>query len=70
MMINGGTGPVLAFTAVLYNLSETLGVPFLTLNAWTGIWVGLYMALAAVFGMNKYIMYCTQIGRASCRERV
>lgn len=60
MMINGGTGPVLAFTAVLYNLSETLGVPFLTLNAWTGIWVGLYMALAAVFGMNKYIMYCTR----------
>jgi len=60
MMINGGTGPVLAFTAVLYNLSETLEVPFLTLNAWTGIWVGLYMALAAVFGTNKYIMYCTR----------
>ena len=60
MMINGGTGPVLAFTAVLYNLSETLEVPFLTLNAWTGIWVGLYMLLAAVFGLNKYIMYCTR----------
>lgn len=60
MMINGGTGPVLAFTAVLYNLSETLEVPFLTLNAWTGIWVGLYMVLAAVFGLNKYIMYCTR----------
>jgi len=35
-------------------------VPFLTLNAWTGIWVGLYMALAAVFGTNKYIMCCSR----------
>ena len=60
MMINGGTGPVLAFTAVLFNLSETLDVPFLTLNAWTGIWVGLYMAIAAVFGLNKYILLCTR----------
>jgi len=60
MMINGGTGPVLAFTAVLYNLSKTLDVPFLTLNAWTGIWVGLYMLIAAVFGLNRYIMYCTR----------
>lgn len=60
MMINGGTGPVLAFTAVLYNLSTTLGVPFLTLNAWTGLWVGLYMLIAALFGVNRYIMYCTR----------
>ncbi len=45
---------------MLYNLSETLAVPFLTLNAWTGIWVGLYMVLAAVFGLNKYILYCTR----------
>ena len=35
-------------------------MPFLTLNAWTGIWVGLYMAVAAVFGVNKYIMYRTR----------
>lgn len=60
MMINGGTGPVLAFTAVLYNLSKTMEVPFLTLNAWTGLWVGLYMMIAAVFGLNKYILLCTR----------
>lgn len=38
-MINGGTGPVLAFSGVLYKLAETIGVPFLTFNAWVGLWV-------------------------------
>jgi len=37
MMINGGTGPVLAFTAIIYNMSEAMDVPFLTFNCWVGI---------------------------------
>lgn len=43
MMINGGTGPVLAFTEILYKMSESMDVPFLTLNACIGIWVCIYM---------------------------
>jgi HCO3- transporter family len=39
VMINGGTGPVLAFSGVLYKLSESIGVPFLTFSAWVGLWV-------------------------------
>ena len=38
-MINGGTGPVLAFSGVLYKMSESMDVPFLTFNAWVGLWV-------------------------------
>ena len=33
MMINGGTGPVLAFSEIIYKLSVSMDVPFLTFNA-------------------------------------
>lgn len=60
IMINGGTGPVLAFAGVLYKLSESLGVPFLTFNAWVGLWVALYMVLAALFDLNRIIKHATR----------
>lgn len=60
MMINGGTGPVLYFTAVVYKLSESMDVPFLPFRAWIGIWVGIYMLLAAIFDLNRYIHYATR----------
>ena len=60
MMINGGTGPVLAFANVIYELSVSLEVPFLTLNAWVGIWVGVYMLVAALVDLNRFIHMCTR----------
>eukprot|EP00588_Corethron_pennatum_P005679 CAMPEP_0194297832 /NCGR_PEP_ID=MMETSP0169-20130528/59831_1 /TAXON_ID=218684 /ORGANISM="Corethron pennatum, Strain L29A3" /LENGTH=599 /DNA_ID=CAMNT_0039047751 /DNA_START=60 /DNA_END=1859 /DNA_ORIENTATION=+ len=60
IMINGGTGPVLAFAGVLYKLSKTLDVPFLTFNAWVGLWVTLYMFIAAFFDLNKLMKYATR----------
>ena len=49
LTIIGSTGPVLAFTSVLYGLSTKLGVPFLPLYAWTGLWSSLYLFLGAYF---------------------
>lgn len=60
MMINGATGPVLTFQAVTYELSNTLGVPFLTFNAWIGLWVAAYMLLAAFVDLNRFIKYATR----------
>jgi len=60
MMINGGTGPVLAFSGVLYSLSKTMDVPFLTFNAWVGLWVALYLCIAAFVNLNKIIQYATR----------
>ena len=60
MMINGGTGPVLAFTAVLYEVSITLDVPFLTFRAWIGAWVCLYMVIAAFADLNRFMHYATR----------
>ena len=59
-MINGATGPALTFQAVTYELSNTLGVPFLTFNAWIGLWVAAYMVLAAFVDLNRFIKYATR----------
>lgn len=60
IMINGGTGPVLAFTGVIYKMSESMEIPFLPLNAWIGIWVGIYMFFAAFFDLNRFMHYATR----------
>ena len=60
MMINGGTGPVLTFQAVTYELSKNIDVPFLSFNAWIGLWVAFYMVLSAVFDLNRFILYATR----------
>jgi len=60
MMINGGTGPVLAFSGVLYQLSETLDVPFLTFSAWVGLWTGVLLFIAALVDLNRYMHLATR----------
>jgi len=60
IMINGGTGPVLAFSGVLFKLSKSMDVPFLTFNAWVGLWVSFYMFIGAATNLNKIIQYATR----------
>jgi len=60
IMINGGTGPILAFSGVLYKLSYMLDVPFLTLSAWTGLWVTAFTIIAAFTNLNRYILLATR----------
>jgi hypothetical protein len=45
---------------VCYQLSSSLGVPFLTFNAWVGIWVGVYLLLAAFVDLNRILKYATR----------
>jgi len=60
MCINGGTGPVLTFQTICFQLADSLGVPFLTFNAWVGIWVGVYLILAAFVDLNRILKYATR----------
>lgn len=60
MMINGGTGPVLTFQAVTYELAKSQDIPFLPFNAWVGLWVAFYMLLAGFFDLNRFIKYATR----------
>jgi hypothetical protein len=57
---NGGTGPVLAFTEIIFKMSQSLDVPFLTFNAWIGLWVAFFMLLAAFGSLNRIIRYATR----------
>ena len=59
-MINGGTGPVLAFVAVLYKLSDSLGVPFMPFYAWTGLWIMVYCLIGGFMNINKMIKHATR----------
>ena len=59
-MINGGTGPVLTFQAVCYELAKNMDIPFLSFNAWVGIWVAVYMIFAGFFDLNRFIKYATR----------
>ena len=59
-MINGGTGPVLAFTTVLVDVAKKMDVNFLTLNAWTGLWTAGFLVLAAFVDLNKLMKHATR----------
>ena len=41
-------------------MSKSLDVPFLTFNAWVGIWVAFYMVLAAFGSLNRILRYATR----------
>jgi hypothetical protein len=58
--IIGSTGPVLAFTTVIYSMSESLDVPFLTFYAWISIWLFAYVSLAAFFDLTRYVRLATR----------
>jgi hypothetical protein len=61
-MINGGTGPVLTFQSVVFELAKSLDIPFLSLSAWAGIWIAFYiMLLAACMDLNRIIKYATRL---------
>ena len=60
LTILGGTGPLLVFTAVLYELCNRIGQPFLPVYAWVGLWTGLFTVLAAVTNASAWIRYCTR----------
>mmetsp|Transcript_14247 Transcript_14247/g.37737 ORF Transcript_14247/g.37737 Transcript_14247/m.37737 type:complete len:569 (+) Transcript_14247:111-1817(+) len=60
LTIIGSTGPVLAFTSVLYGLSTKLGVPFLPLYAWTGLWSSLYLFLGSLFSTSNGVTLLTR----------
>mmetsp|Transcript_823 Transcript_823/g.2356 ORF Transcript_823/g.2356 Transcript_823/m.2356 type:complete len:633 (-) Transcript_823:238-2136(-) len=60
MMINGGTGPVLALQTVIFQLSKSMDIPFLTINAWTGLWICALLCLAAFVDLNRMVKHLTR----------
>lgn len=58
--IIGSTGPVLAFTLVLYRTAQSLGLSFLPLYSWVGIWTSLILLLSSVTSFSNLVNYFTR----------
>lgn len=60
LVILGGTGPLLVFTAVLYTECKRLGLPFLPTYAWVGLWTGAITIVLGLAGTSRWIHYFTR----------
>ncbi|QDZ18435.1 bicarbonate transporter [Chloropicon primus] len=59
--IIGSTGPVLAFTAIMYSTCQQMALPFLSTYAWVGLWTSGILGLCAVTSTsNLVIRYLTR----------
>jgi hypothetical protein len=56
----GSTGPVLAFVATLASLANKMGLPFLPLYAWTGLWTSLILFVSSVTSASSLVKYLTR----------
>jgi mannitol/fructose-specific phosphotransferase system IIA component (Ntr-type) len=60
LVILGGTGPNLVFTAILYQLCRQMEVPFLETYVWVGLWTALFLIILAVTDASCLIRYFTR----------
>lgn len=60
LTILGGTGPIVIFTALLYQTSNDLGIEFLPVYAWVGVWSGLLLMLLAVTDASALMRFFTR----------
>ena len=60
MTIIGSTGPVLAFTTILYSVSQQMGLPFFPVYAWTGLWSAGMLGVCALTSASNLVRYLTR----------
>jgi len=60
LTILAGTGPLLIFTGLLYQLCVWLELPFLSVYAWTGFWTGALLLAIAIGNACKLIRLLTR----------
>ena len=60
LVILGGTGPLLVFTAILYRLCSDLSLPFLPCYGWVGLWSAAFVILLSVTDASCLMRYFTR----------
>ncbi|MEK6239078.1 MAG: sodium bicarbonate transporter family protein, partial [Planctomycetales bacterium] len=60
LIILGGTGPLLVFTAILFRLCGDLSIPFLPTYAWVGLWSAGFLIVLAVTDASCLMRYFTR----------
>jgi len=55
LIILGGTGPLLVFTVILYEICGDYDIPFLPTYAWVGVWTAvLLLSLTNASNLMRY----------------
>jgi hypothetical protein len=60
LVILGGTGPLLVFTAILFRLCSDLSIPFLPSYGWVGLWSAGFLLILAVTDAGCLMRYFTR----------
>ena len=60
LIILGGTGPLLVFTAILYRVCNQLEIPFLPTYCWVGLWTAVVLIILAVTNASFLMRYFTR----------
>ena len=60
LTILGGTGPIVIFTGLLFQVCKSYEIDFLATYAWVGIWSSILMVLLAVFNVSALMRYFTR----------
>ncbi len=60
LIILGGTGPLLVFTAILYRMCQDLGIPFFPTYAWVGMWSAVLLVILAATDASCLMRYFTR----------
>lgn len=60
LIILGGTGPMLVFTTILYQLCQSWETPFLPTYAWVGLWTMLFVVILAAIDASCLMRYFTR----------
>lgn len=60
LIILGGTGPLLIFTGILYELCRAWGIEFLPAYAWVGLWSMLFVFILAATDASCLMRYFTR----------
>ncbi len=60
LVILGGTGPLLVFTAILYRLCADLSIPFLSSYGWVGLWSAGFILILAMTDASCLMRYFTR----------
>ena len=56
----GGVAPVIVLLQAIYDLCQSLGVPFLPALSWVGLWTMLLLLTLAAFEASSWIRYFTR----------
>ncbi len=60
LIILGGVGPLLVFTAILFRLCQDLQIPFLPAYVWVGWWTALALVIMAATDASCLMRYFTR----------